>query len=209
MNTKRKATAAVLFILMLTVVSVGVVVAHRNGLYLNYDSGKQKAQAGKENYAHLWWVQYDANMYWKADSPLRSDVMSAIDDWTVAEPHHLPVFDADYDDSWVANVPDEIGGYRVLYIITPKSVACSPEPVILLQAPQESMDEFLSAPPDSNSLSAAIRSIPGAPSHFNLSFGGPIDREAFETRIKERNELAVNRGWCTRFVDPDGRATSE
>lgn len=28
MNTKRKATAAVLFILMLTVVSVGVVVAH-------------------------------------------------------------------------------------------------------------------------------------------------------------------------------------
>ena len=127
----------------------------------------------------------------------------------VAEPHHLPVFDADYDDSWVANVPDEIGGYRVLYIITPKSVACSPEPVILLQAPQESMDEFLSAPPDSNSLSAAIRSIPGAPSHFNLSFGGPIDREAFETRIKERNELAVNRGWCTRFVDPDGRATSE
>ena len=127
----------------------------------------------------------------------------------VAEPHHLPVFDADYDDSWVANVPDEIGGYRVLYIITPKSVACSPEPVILLQAPQESMDEFLSAPPDSNSLSAAIRSIPGAPSHFNLSFGGPIDREAFETRIKERNELAVNRGWCTRFVDPDGPATSE
>ena len=57
MNTKRKATAAVLFILMLTVVSVGVVVAHHNGLYLNYDSGKQKAQAGKENYAHLWWVQ--------------------------------------------------------------------------------------------------------------------------------------------------------
>ena len=127
----------------------------------------------------------------------------------VAEPHHLPVFDADYDDSWVANVPDEIGGYRVLYIITPKSVACSPEPVILLQAPQESMDEFLSAPLDVNSLSAAIRSIPGAPSHFNLSFGGPIDREAFETRIKERNELAVNRGWCTRFVDPDGPATSE
>ena len=84
MNTKRKATAAVLFILMLTVVSVGVVVAHHNGLYLNYDSGKQKAQAGKENYAHLWWVQYDANMYWKADSPLRSDVMSAIDDQTVA-----------------------------------------------------------------------------------------------------------------------------
>ena len=89
MNTKRKATAAVLFILMLTVVSVGVVVAHHNGLYLNYDSGKQKAQAGKENYAHLWWVQYDANMYWKADSPLRSDVMSAIDDWTAEIPELL------------------------------------------------------------------------------------------------------------------------
>ena len=31
MNTKRKATAAVLFILMLTVVSVSVVVPHHNG----------------------------------------------------------------------------------------------------------------------------------------------------------------------------------
>ena len=126
-----------------------------------------------------------------------------------ASPQDRPVIDVDYDDSWVANVPEVIGGYRVLYIITPKSVACSPEPVILLQAPQESMDEFLSAPLDVNSLSAAIRSIPGAPSHFNLSFGGPIDREAFETRIKERNELAVNRGWCTRFVDPDGPVTPE
>ena len=129
-------------------------------------------------------------------------------DRELMDSQHSPVFDVDYDDSWVANVPDEIGGYRVLYIITPKSVACSPEPVILLQALQESMDEFLSAPLDVNSLSAAIRSIPGVPSHFNLSFGGPIDREAFETRIKERNELMAGRG-CTRFVDPDGPATSE
>ena len=183
MNTKRKATAAVLFILMLTVVSVGVVVV-----------------AATETVTDPIRIEPRASNHTQKAPGLEVGV---------AEPHHLPVFDADYDDSWVANVPDEIGGYRVLYIITPKSVACSPEPVILLQAPQESMDEFLSAPPDSNSLSAAIRSIPGAPSHFNLSFGGPIDREAFETRIKERNELAVNRGWCTRFVDPDGRATSE
>ena len=126
-------------------------------------------------------------------------------DLGASRPSERPVLDEDYDDSWVANVPEVIGGYRVLYIITPKSVACSPEPVILLQAPQESMDEFLSAPLDVNSLRAAIRSIPGAPSHFNLSFGGPIDREAFETRIKERNELMASRE-CISFVDPDGPA---
>ena len=150
----------------------------------------------------------------KSESPVDSEITGDAggppqSDREAMDPQHSPVFDVDYDDSWVANVPEVIGGYRVLYIITPKSVACSPEPVILLQAPQESMDEFLSAPLDVNSLSAAIRSIPGAPSHFNLSFGGPIDREAFETRIKERNELAVNRGWCHHFVDPDGPVTPD
>ena len=77
----------------------------------------------------------------------------------VMKPHVRPIIDVDYDDSWVADFPDVIGGYRVVSIDTPKSVACSPEPVISLQAPQESMDEFLSTPLDLASLRAAIRSV--------------------------------------------------
>ena len=124
-----------------------------------------------------------------------------------ASPHDRPVLDVDYDDSWVANFPDVIGGYTVLYITTPKSVACSRTPLISLKAPQESMDEFLSAPLDVNSLEEAIRSIPGVPSSFNLSFsGGLIALEEVETRIRERNEFMASRG-CHHFVDPDGPAT--
>ena len=178
-----------------------------------YFSWREETKAARESAGRSEPVETD---FWSApgcrgtpDQLVQGPSRSPRPEMPTASPQDSPVIDVDYDDSWVANVPEVIGGYRVLYIITPKSVACSPEPVILLQAPQESMDEFLSAPLDVNSLSAAIRSIPGAPSHFNLSFGGPIDREAFETRIKERNELAVNRGWCTRFVDPDGPATSE
>ena len=127
----------------------------------------------------------------------------------VMKPHVRPVIDVDYDDSWIANVPDVIGGYRVLYITTPKSVACSRKPVILLQAPQESMDEFLSAPLDVNSLRAAIRSVPGVPSSFYLSFSrGPFDREEVEARIRDRNEFTAGRG-CHHSVDPDGPATSQ
>ena len=103
-----------------------------------------------------------------------------------------------------------IGGYRVVSIDTPKTVACSRKPVIHLQAPQESMDEFLSTPLDLASLRAAIRSVPGVPSHFTLSFVGPapIDEEEVQTRIRERNEFMASRG-CHHFVDPDGPATPE
>ena len=127
-----------------------------------------------------------------------------------ASSHDRPVLDEDYDDSWVANVPEVIGGYRVVRINTPKSMACISYPIIELQAPQESMDEFLSAPLDVNSLKAAIRSIPGGPSHFTLSLGGPapIDEEEVETRIRKRNELMARRG-CHYSTDPDGPATPD
>ena len=58
-----------------------------------------------------------------------------------------PIFDIDYDDSWVASVPEVIGGYRLLYISTPKSRACSPSPVIDLQTPQEFLERILRRPP--------------------------------------------------------------
>ena len=77
-----------------------------------------------------------------------------------------PIFDIDYDDSWVPSVPEFIGGYRVLYISTPKSRACSPSPVIDLQTPQESLSGFLGDPPDVHAL---MQALPGLPPNVRLS----------------------------------------
>ena len=110
--------------------------------------------------------------------------------------HLYPVLDLDYDDSWVANIPEFIGGYRVLYVVTPKSAACSDEPLITFHATQKSLDEYLAAAPDMNSLRAAVLAIPGVPSDIGLSFAGarldetgePPDREEYASRDKIRNE---------------------
>ena len=61
--------------------------------------------------------------------------------------YHRPTLVTDYDDSWVENIPDVIGGYEVLYVNTPKNTVCNGTPVIGLRARQKSMDEFLRAPP--------------------------------------------------------------
>ena len=112
-----------------------------------------------------------------------------------ASPQDRPVIDVDYDDSWVANVPDLIGGYRIVSINTPKTVACSSEPLIILEATQESMDEFLSTPLDLNSLRAAIRAIPGVPSDIGLGFAGnPLDKEEAATNLREWNEARISGG---------------
>ena len=114
-----------------------------------------------------------------------------------------PIFDLDYDDSWVANVPDLIGGYRVLYIRTPKSLACSVTPRIGLQTSSESLDEFLSTPLDIRALRAAIQSIPGVPSNVRLAFSkGSIDEETRAERLRRRNENAIKRGACVQLFGP-------
>ena len=114
-----------------------------------------------------------------------------------------PIFDLDYDDSWAANVPDLIGGYRVLYIRTPKSLACSVTPRIGLQTSSESLDEFLSTPLDIRALKAAIQSIPGVPSNVRLVFSkGSMDEETRAERLRRRNENAIKRGACIQFARP-------
>ena len=111
-----------------------------------------------------------------------------------------PVLDEDYDDSWVADFPEVIGGYRVTGIGTPKTVACSSTPLITLHTTQESMEEFLSAPLDLVSLREAIRSVPGVPSDFTLSFAGsPIGEEERAANLRSWNEANVARGGCIRL----------
>ena len=180
-----------------------------------YFAWREETKAARESAGRSEPVETD---FWSApgcrgtpDRLVQGPARSPSLEMPTASPQDRPVIDVDYDDSWVADFPEAIGGYRVARITTPKSKACTSKPLISLQAPQESMDEFLSAPLDVNSLRAAIRSVPGVPSRFNLSFVGPapIDEEEVQTRISKRNELAVNRGWCTRTVDPDGPATSE
>ena len=112
-----------------------------------------------------------------------------------AFPQDRPVIDVDYDDSWVADFPDVIGGYRVIRITTPKSLACSNHPRITLLAQQGSMDEFLSTPLDLPSLRAAIQSIPGVPSDLGLGFtGSPIDKEEMAEKNRRWNEVNIREG---------------
>lgn len=107
-----------------------------------------------------------------------------------------PVLDLGYDDSWVANVPDFIGGYRVIHIGTPRSVACSRSPLITLLAPQKSMDEYLGSAPDVRSL---LQTIPGLPSDVQLSFAGSaFDEEEATVHQQRWNERNLKDG-CIRL----------
>ena len=65
-------------------------------------------------------------------------------------PYYRPTLDADYDDSWVANIPATIGGYSVRFINTPKSKARNHVPLISVKVlpesgdgGQDSLDSFL------------------------------------------------------------------
>ena len=114
---------------------------------------------------------------------------------TAETPYHKPYLDLDYDDSWVPNVPEVIGGYTVIRFTTPKTVACSIEPKIILLTQQKSMDDFLSDPPDVRTLRTAIRSIPGVPYDFELSFANsPGDEEEYEERHRRSNEAKIRDG---------------
>ena len=113
----------------------------------------------------------------------------------------------------MANIPEFIGGYRVLYVVTPKSAACSDEPLITFHATQKSLDEYLAAAPDMNSLRAAVLAILGVPSDVRLSFAGarldesgePPDREEYASREKSRNENIARIGCQDHRVILGGR----
>lgn len=110
--------------------------------------------------------------------------------------------DHDYDDGWVADVPDTISGHNVRHIHTPKNRACVPEPLILLQTTKTSMEEFLADPPDVGAVNAAIKAISGAPSEFNLSFSpGAINREADAAKDAVWNTEREERGCLPALAD--------
>ncbi len=110
-----------------------------------------------------------------------------------------PMLDVNYDDSWVANIPDVIGGHRVRYINTPKSKACTVHPLISLQTQQESIHGFLKDPPDIDSV---LQSIPGVPSSYYLSFTpAPFDKEKKAARDREWNESRLRYG-CISLGGP-------
>ncbi len=104
------------------------------------------------------------------------------------------VFDLGYDDSWVENVPDVIGGFRVIHVSTPKSRACLYRPIVLLQSEQPTLEEYLATPLDVSALRAEIASIPGAPSNIRLSFGsGAVDGEMVAAREADWNRSRMER----------------
>ena len=132
------------------------------------------------------------------------------------QPYPNPYLDLDYDDSWVASVPEVIGGYTVIRVTTPKTVACSNGPIITFHATQKSLDEFLSAPLDLSSLRAAVLAISGVPSDIGLSFaaarldetGVRVDKEEWEARRKSRNENIARIGCLDYRIFLGGRPLS-
>ena len=133
--------------------------------------------------------------------PGRSESDSATDRGS-EQPYYRPTLDADYDDSWVANIPATIGGYSVRFINTPKSKACNHVPLISVKVLPESGDGSSTSPLDVTSLQKEIQSIPGVPERINLSFSpGKFDPETKAKRDREWNEHVLEHG-CIRWGGP-------
>ena len=110
-----------------------------------------------------------------------------------------PVLNVDYDDSWVKNVPDVLGGYRVLHIQTPKNMACTDTPMITLQTPRDSSGEFVRSMPE---LYRLAQQIPGMSSNVHFSFSvSPIDLEAKADADKRWNAIKQAEG-CIQWLHP-------
>ena len=113
-----------------------------------------------------------------------------------------PILDMNYDDSWVANIPDVVSGYKGIRILTPKNTSCIVTPEINFQSPRRSMDEFLNDPPSIDSLEKELQSIPGVPSDIILGFSSkPLDPEIYAARQQILNEARLRNG-CTKMGGP-------
>ena len=120
------------------------------------------------------------------------------------KPRKRPVFDVNYDDSWVAKFPEVIGGHRVEQITTPRDYACASKPMIYFRASEKTLEEYLEAQYDVRSLREAINDVPGVPSNVSISFGNSSsNKEELAERIREWNERRIRNG-C---LEPWGRVT--
>ena len=120
-----------------------------------------------------------------------------------------PVLDVNYDDSWVANIPEVVSGYKVIRILTPKNTSCIVTPEINFQSPRRSMDEFLNDPPSIDSLEKELESIPGVPLDIILGFSSkPLDPEIYAARQQILNEARLRNG-CTKMGGPVKIGTPE
>ena len=171
----------------------------------DYFAWREETKADRESAGRSEPVETD---FWSApgcrgtpDQLVQGPSRSPRPEMPTASSQDSPVIDVDYDDSWVQYVPEVIGGHQVLYIDTPKSRACSSQPVITLLTPKDSVAQFLGAPPDVDSL---IRSVPGLPPDISLSFtNNSLDTEAKAGNDEQWNARMVRNG-CLQWMHPDG-----
>lgn len=105
------------------------------------------------------------------------------------------LFDFDYDDSWVEMIPDVIGGWEVRTVRTPKNMACLSTAQIGFRSPYPSVEEYLAAPIDLESLRAEIDAIVGEPGKVGLSFSsGPIVLEEDAAWLRDHNSSMIKYG---------------
>ena len=116
------------------------------------------------------------------------------DDDEIGPVGNVDVFDLDYDDSWVDDVPETVGGFSVGHISTPKDWACSSAPVIYVQSPRATLNEYLSNPPDISSLRAAIHATSGVPAKVTLSLSPTLfeGESAATEKANWNNEMSEN-----------------
>ena len=128
-----------------------------------------------------------------------------------------PVLDLDYDDSWVANIPEFIDGYRVLHVDTPKSAACSDWPLIIFHATQKSLDEYLAATPEHSLVESSRPGYPGGtvgcsselmPARGLTNQASPLTGKNPASKEKSRNENIARIGCQDHRVILGGRPIS-
>ena len=88
-----------------------------------YFAWREETKADRESAGRSEPVETD---FWSApgcrgtpDQLVQGPSRSPSPEMPTASSHDRPVIDVDYDDSWVADFPDVIGGYRVVRITTP------------------------------------------------------------------------------------------
>jgi hypothetical protein len=103
-------------------------------------------------------------------------------------------------------VPDILGGYKVLAILTLRDVACMPPQVkrVLLQAHQRTVHEYLQQPQPLAEVLTYLHQLPGeANTKWQLSMVGPgVTIEKVEANNKSWNAEFVNRP-CLRLGPVD------
>lgn len=102
------------------------------------------------------------------------------------------------------DLPEKIGDYPVLAVLTRRNWPCLPEGrrILVLRTPHSSIQEFQSRA----DLSAVLGEAEA--NKWNLQFAGPLNRSAYLAELRQMNQVAQGSD-CIRFGGPRKRGAVE